>query len=124
MTTISVATDRKRQLVDITEKVEEVLRGDGLAHVFVRHTTAALTTADLDLGTDLDTLDALDAMTPRMHWRHPHEPEHFPDHLWALIIGPSLSVPYVGGKLHLGTWQRLVLVELDGANTREIVIYP
>jgi len=119
---LTVQTDQKRQIVDITEQIEKQLSGVGLAHIFVRHTTAALTTADLDPGTDLDVLDALEAMTPQKQWRHPHDPEHFPDHLWASLIGPDVSIAYQEGKLQLGSWQRVILVELDGPREREIAI--
>jgi secondary thiamine-phosphate synthase enzyme len=118
MPTLTISTKSKRQIVDITDMAEQKLSGSGLANVFVAHTTAALTTADLDPGTDLDILDAIAAMTPDMNWRHPHDPEHFPDHLWASVIGPSVSIPYEDGKFILGTWQRLVLIEFDGPRER------
>jgi len=90
--------------------------------VFVQHTTAAITTADLDPGTDKDFLDFLAAITPDKHWRHPHDPAHAPDHLLASIIGPSISVPYKDGRLLLGTWQRIILVELDGPRDRMVLV--
>jgi secondary thiamine-phosphate synthase enzyme len=120
---ISVDTQRKRQVIDITGMVARHLpAGQGIAHVFVRHTTAAMTTADLDPGTDLDLLDALDKLIPPLEWRHPHNPNHTPDHLLASLIGPSLSVPFQQGKLLLGTWQRIILIELDGPRQRQIVL--
>ena len=120
---ITIKTREKRQVIDITEHVASELRTkgeSGLLHLFVKHTTAALTTTDLDPGTDLDLLDALEVMTPHQQWRHPHDPAHFPDHMWSSIIGPSLAVPFAGKKLSLGTWQRIVLVELDGPRDRQI----
>lgn len=120
---IIISTQSKRQVVDITEEIEVKLKGDGVASVFVRHTTAAVTTADLDPGgTDQDYLDALSAMTPDGSWNHPHDPAHFPDHLWASILGSSMNIPFKDGKLQLGTWQRLILVELDGPRERELLI--
>lgn len=86
------------------------------------HTTATLTTADLDPGTDLDMLDAFDAMMPKLKYRHPHNPSHAPDHILSSIIGPSLTVPFKDGNLVLGTWQRIVLIELDGPRRRKLVI--
>lgn len=118
--TIKITTDKKRQIIDITEQVEKELKGSGLASIFVKHTTAAITAADLDPGTDLDILDALEAMVPDRKWRHPHDPGHFPDHLWSAIIGPSLVVPFTDSKLQLGTWQRIILIELAGPRQREI----
>lgn len=120
---MDVRTKRKRQVVDITESVARQIPGDsGLVHLFVRHTTAAVTTADLDPGTDQDLLDALEGLIAEQSWRHPHDPAHAPDHLIASIIGPHLMVPYRNGALSLGTWQRIVLIECDGPRTRKIDI--
>ena len=119
--TIELATKQKRQVIDITGLIEEKLPTQtGLANIFIKHTTAAITTADLDPGTDQDFLDFLNAITPDVKWRHPHDPGHAPDHLLASLIGPSVSLPFENGKLTLGTWQRIILVELDGPRTRQI----
>lgn len=120
--TITVHTTADRQIFDITEHIEKILEGDGVANVFVKHTTAAITTADLDPGTDLDLLEAIEAMTPKKQWRHPHDPSHFPDHLWAAVIGPGVLLPFRGGKLQLGTWQRVILMEFDGPRDRQLDI--
>ena len=98
MKTITVATKRKDQVVDITETVETHLRDakdeEGICVLFIAHTTCAITTADLDPGTDLDFLDALRRLLPQIHYRHPHDPAHAPDHILSAIIGPSLTLPY------------------------------
>lgn len=126
MTTTSVRTKLKDQIVDITGIVEKQLpdnkNGQGMCMLFVAHTTCALTTADLDPGTDLDFLDALRAMLPEISYRHPHDPSHTPDHILSSIIGPSLVIPYANHRLLLGTWQRIILVELDGPRQRTIHI--
>lgn len=123
MPTISIATKQKRQVVDITDEVAQQLpEGEGVVSVFVQHTTAAITTADLDPGTDQDLLDALDGLLPDKQWRHPHNPEHAPDHLLASIVGPGVTVPYENGRLQLGTWQRVILIEFDGPRDRSVVI--
>ncbi|HEX4205140.1 MAG TPA: YjbQ family protein, partial [Ktedonobacteraceae bacterium] len=84
MKTITVSTRRKDQVIDITENIEEYLhtaeKESGVCVVFAAHTTCALTTADLDPGTDLDLLQALRKLLPQMSYRHPHNPEHAPDH--------------------------------------------
>ncbi|TSC54399.1 MAG: hypothetical protein LiPW16_48 [Microgenomates group bacterium LiPW_16] len=90
--------------------------------MFLTHTTAALTTADLDPGTDLDILDAFWEMIPKLKYRHPHDPSHVPSHILSSLIGTSLTLPFENKKLVLGTWQRIVLIELDGPREREIVI--
>jgi secondary thiamine-phosphate synthase enzyme len=87
----------------------------------VLHTTAALT-ADLDPGTDLDLLDAFDALVPKLRYRHPHDPGHVGDHILSSLIGTSLCFPVKNGEPLLGTWQRIILVELDGACRRDVVI--
>ncbi|HET8913741.1 MAG TPA: secondary thiamine-phosphate synthase enzyme YjbQ [Ktedonobacteraceae bacterium] len=122
MRTFTVSSRQKDQIVDITDTIEGYLQeeknADGLCSLFVAHTTCALTTADLDPGTDLDLLNALRHLLPGLSYRHPHDPSHTPDHLLSTIIGPSLVVPYAGHRLMLGTWQRVILVELDGPRQR------
>lgn len=120
---LSISTQDKRQIIDITEIVEKQLTDSkGVIVVNVLHTTAAITTADLDPGTDLDYLEALTRMTPKGKWRHPHDPPHFPDHLWAIIIGSNITIPFADKKLELGTWQRIILIELDGPRERQIIV--
>ncbi len=126
MKTTPIRTRKKDEVVDITETVEDNLRemsaDSGVCVVFAAHTTCAITTADLDPGTDQDLLDALRRLLPRMSYRHPHDPTHTPDHLLSSIIGPSVTVPYANGRLMLGTWQRIILVELDGPRERTVHI--
>lgn len=123
MQRLKVRTTKKRQVVDITEQVQSAIRaeGEGVCHLLIQHTTAALTTADLDPGTDLDMLDAFAEMIPKLRYRHPHDPEHVPDHILSALIGTSVSLPFEQGRLMLGTWQRVVLIELDGPREREVV---
>jgi secondary thiamine-phosphate synthase enzyme len=121
-----VKSKKKHEVLDITETVEEQLQkngaSSGVCHLLVLHTTAALTTADLDPGTDLDMLDAFEAMMPKLRYRHPHNPAHVPDHILSALIGTSLSLPFERKKLLLGTWQRIVLIELDGPRERELAL--
>jgi len=126
MKTITVRTKRKDEVLDITESVETFLREveaeEGVCTIFVSHSTCALTTADLDPGTDLDFLDALRRLLPPIAYRHPHDPSHTPDHILSSMIGSSLAIPYRNRRLLLGTWQRVVLVELDGPRQRTVHI--
>jgi thiamine phosphate synthase YjbQ (UPF0047 family) len=83
MQRLLVKTHRKREVVDITEEVNRVLKKfyaerSGICHLSILHTTAAVTTADLDPGTDLDMLDAFEAMIPKLRYRHPIIPPMFP----------------------------------------------
>ena len=123
---LSIKTRNQREVLDITDLVEDQLgkngSASGVCHLLVLHTTAALTTADLDPGTDFDMLDAFEAMIPKLRYRHPHNPAHVPDHILSALIGTSLSLPFEKRKLLLGTWQRVVLVELDGPRERELAL--
>ncbi|HKW18377.1 MAG TPA: secondary thiamine-phosphate synthase enzyme YjbQ [Terriglobales bacterium] len=126
MQRLSIQSRKKREVLDITDLVEKKLgtngSASGICHLLILHTTAALTTADLDPGTDLDMLDAFEAMIPKLRYRHPHNPAHVPDHILSALIGTSLSLPFQESKLLLGTWQRVVLIELDGPRERDIVL--
>ena len=124
MEQLTIHTRRAKEVVDITDEVQHAVRSNGLkngvAFLFVTHTTAALTTADLDPGTDLDMLDAFEAIMPKLNYRHPHDPEHVTDHILSSLIGPSVAVFVKDGSLVLGTWQRIVLIETSGPRKRNI----
>ena len=126
MQPLIIQTKKTKEIIDITDLIQTELTKksfqDGMCFVFVRHTTAALTTADLDPGTDLDMLDAFEALIPHLNYRHPHNPAHVPDHIISSIIGPTVMIPVQNGELNLGTWQRIILVELDGPRERELVL--
>src|SRR5580692_31814 len=127
MQRITLKTRKKREILDITETVEALLQTNyslatGICNLLILHTTAALTTADLDPGTDLDMLEAFEAMIPKLHYRHPHNPAHVPDHILSALIGTSVALPFERGQIVLGTWQRIVLIELDGPRERQLVV--
>lgn len=125
MEKILVTTKQKREVVDITVDVEELIRDlgfeDGLCHLFVTHTTAALTTAETDVSLNQDMLDAFEAMMPKLDFRHEHDPGHAPDHIMSAIVGPSIAIPVEGGLLQMGNYQRIVLVEFNGPRNREVM---
>jgi secondary thiamine-phosphate synthase enzyme len=124
MQKLTFKTRKKREVLDITEQIQQQIEksNTGICHLLILHTSAALTTADLDPGTDLDMLDAFEAMIPKLRYRHPHNPAHVPDHILSALIGASLSLPFQNGELILGTWQRIVLIELDGPREREVAM--
>lgn len=119
-------TRKKDEVVDITETVQKLIdrldKEHGTVTIFVAHTTCSITTADLDPGTDLDFLEAVRKIIPDIKYRHEHDPQHTPDHILASIIGSSVTVPYENKKLILGAWQRIVLVEFNGARVRKIIV--
>jgi secondary thiamine-phosphate synthase enzyme len=124
---LAVKTHKKREIIDITQKLEAILwkhyaDKTGICQLNLLHTTAALATADLDPGTDLDMLDAFEIMVPKLDYRHEHNPEHVPDHILSAMIGCSLGLAVEAGLLLLGTWQRVILIEFDGPRERELVM--
>lgn len=120
---LTIKTDKKQQIVDITNQVQELVKPEsGAVNIYTAHTTCAITTADLDPGTDLDILDAIKEMIPKLDYRHPHDPSHVWTHIASAIIGPSVTVPVRDSKLVLGTWQRIVLIELEGPRERNLVL--
>jgi len=126
MKRLVITTTVKDEVVDITEKVNNIVQQSGVERVwcgmFVTHTTCCLTTADLDPGTDKDLLDALRKISPDLPYRHPHNPSHASDHILSSLIGPSLVVLVENGQIFLGDWQRIVLVELNGPRKRTILL--
>lgn len=123
MPAITITTTEPKQVIDITETVAgELKNSTGLCHVNAQHTTVGLTTADLDPGTDQDLLDAFTAMVPKLQYRHPHDPSHVPDHILSALIGTDVTLPVSNGQLVLGQWQRLVLIEFNGPQERQLTV--
>ena len=126
MIKLLINTQQTKQVIDITDRINQELQKqnfkDGLCNLFLTHTTASLTTADLDPGTDQDYLAAFEEIIPKLNFQHPHDSSHAPDHILSSLIGTSLSLSVENGKLVLGTWQRVILIEFDGPRQREIVI--
>ncbi len=125
MERIEVRSRGHRDMVAITAEVERVVRSagvaDGLCHVFVPHTTAAVVVnenADPDVARDL--VAAYEAMVPDV--RFAHAEGNSDAHLLATLLGESVVLPVVAGGLRLGRWQGIFLVELDGPRTRELWI--
>ena len=125
-TTITISTKQDKQVIDITNRVQQVLSqfdaNNGLCNIFVLHTTAGITTGEAIEGTDEDLMETLEKMIPKIRFRHAHDPSHAPDHMISSIIGASLTVPVRGGELVLGTWQRVLFVESNGPRNREVMI--
>lgn len=125
MATIHIRTQNSQQVVDVTHQVEDLVADgdvtDGLCHVFVPHATAAIVlneSADPEIGNDL--LELLDTLVPAGTWRHDRIDDNGASHLKAAVLGPGEVIPIVDGRLALGTWQAVMLVELDGPRDRTI----
>jgi secondary thiamine-phosphate synthase enzyme len=121
---LHISTANRKQVVDLTDRIEAMIRRtkmqEGLCSLFVTHTTAALTTGEIGEGTEEDFLQVVEQMIPRIHFQHAHNPAHAWSHMASSILGPSLTIPVSGGKLVLGTWQSVMLVELDGPRDRDV----
>ena len=124
MDVLDIKTNNKDEVVDITDTINEIIaksnKANGVCVLNLLHTTCALTTADLDSGTDEDLLEVLRKMLPKIAYRHPHDPSHAEDHMLSSIVGTSISLIFQDKSLVLGTWQRVILVELNGPKTRKI----
>lgn len=124
--TLVFSTRRDKQVLDITEKVQQFVSecgvSGGLCNVFVTHTTAGLTTGESSEGTDEDLMEVLERIIPKIKFRHEHDPSHAPDHMISSIVGASVTIPIDGGKLQLGTWQGVLLVECNGPRKRTVVV--
>lgn len=112
--------------VDLTSRVAEWLsgRGDGLCTIFVPHATAGVALFETGSGTEEDLQRALADLLPREddRWRHRHgSPGHGGDHVLPAFVAPSLTVPVVGGRMTLGTWQSVVLVDPNVDNLERTV---
>ena len=118
---------RGKLVVDITDQVEAFCArtgGDGLLHVFLPHATAGLALMETGSGSEADLEEVVQRVFPRdERYRHQHGSiGHGGDHLLPVLISPSMTLAVEGGRLVLGTWQRVVLIELDGPRDREIVV--
>ncbi len=126
MQTIEIDIDSSRQqLVDLTTHLERFCaeQEDGLVNIFVPHATAGLALMELGSGSEVDLLAALERLLPRDgRYRHAHGSSgHGADHLLPVLVSPSLTLPVIGGRAALGTWQSLVLVDLNVDNPRRHV---
>ena len=126
---IRVRTGGRETVHDITAECAQFARdassdgdgdgnGDGLLHVFVPHATAGVALIELGAGSDDDLLAALRDLLPADdRWRHAHgSPGHGRSHVLPAFIAPYASVPVLGGRLALGTWQSIALVDLNVDN--------
>lgn len=129
MTTIDSAEitldTHNRQVTDLTGEITRFVRGrgDGLLNVFVPHATAGLAVIETGSGSEADLVDALDRLLPRRDgYRHRHGAAgHGADHLLPALLSPSLVLPVGEGAPLLGTWQSVVLVDLNVDNPQRKV---
>ena len=127
MTELRIRTSATREMIDLTTRVAEVVARSGVStgvcSVYVPHATAAIVVNENDdPNVCLDVLDALDRLIPAGVWRHDRVDGNAAAHIQATILGPGETIPVSEGRLLLGTWQAVMLVELDGPRTRRVVV--
>jgi secondary thiamine-phosphate synthase enzyme len=122
---LTLRTGDEPAVVDITGEVAVFCRdrGDGLVSVFVPHATAGVAIIETGAGSDGDLLAALDELLPRDgRWAHRHgSPGHGADHVLPALVPPSVTVPVLRGRLALGTWQSIVVVDTNVDNPTRTV---
>jgi len=122
---LTIQTGHRRGLVDLTDACAQFVanEGDGLLVVFVPHATAGVLVMELGSGSDADLMAVLDGLLPRDdRWAHRHgSAGHGADHLVAMVAPPSLTVPVIGGRLTLGTWQSIALLDPNMDNATRTV---
>jgi secondary thiamine-phosphate synthase enzyme len=122
---IEVATGGTEVVFDLTSKCEQFVareahqaQGDGLLHVFVPHATAGIAILETGAGSDTDLLAVLEELLPRdFSWRHRHgTPGHGRDHVLPALVPPYATIPVLDGRMALGTWQSICLVDTNVDN--------
>ncbi|WP_197501799.1 secondary thiamine-phosphate synthase enzyme YjbQ [Mycobacterium sp. 1164985.4] len=115
----------QRRIIDLTDAVRSFCggRGDGLCSVFVPHATAGVAIIETGAGSDDDLVETLERLLPRDdRYRHSHgSPGHGADHVLPALVSPSVTLPVEDGEPQLGTWQSVVLVDLNRDNPQRKV---
>ncbi|MBE0432728.1 YjbQ family protein [candidate division WOR-3 bacterium] len=124
ITTLSVNTRARIQLVDITDEIQKLVKeaelGDGMVHVYCPHTTAAVTiNENCDASVQKDIGDTLSQLIPH-HSNYAHSEGNADAHIKAALMGSSRALFVQEGKVKLGTWQGIFLCEFDGPRDREV----
>ncbi len=125
---IILSTSKKQELIDITDKVNNIIKKskikNGICSVFTAHATAAIIiNENYDPNICLDLIDALNKLIPRGIWRHDIIDGNADAHIKSAILGPSETIPVKDGKLELGKWQAIQFCELDGPRQdRKIIV--
>ena len=118
----TISTDDRLTVVDITDRIEDLVPPDasGTVTVFVEHTTAGIAINEAEPRLLGDFKEALETMVPDDGWAHDEIDDNADSHVRSLLIGPGETVPVEDGALALGTWQSILLVECDGPRTRTV----
>ena len=122
-----IRSHRKYEMLDVTGRVADIVgqsgAAEGICSVYVTHATAAIIiNENYDPNVCEDVLDALGKLIPEGVWRHDRVDNNAAAHIKSAILGPGETIPVRDGKLVLGTWQAIMLVELDGPRDRRVVV--
>ncbi len=123
--TTFITTSAREQIIDITTQVQSLvagmLEGEGIVCISVPHCTCAVYVNENETGLVADTLCLIERLTSG-RWAHDLIDNNADAHLAATLIGNSVILPFSDGSIELGTWQRVMLVELDGPRQRRVTI--
>jgi secondary thiamine-phosphate synthase enzyme len=123
---LGLSTEKRYQLVDITDSVEEIVRKtgirDGQVLVFVPHSTAALLLTENEEGLKKDWLDILKKLVSGFDFRHNRIDDNADSHILSGLVGQARILPIEEGRIVRGTWQQIFLAEFDGPKTRRVMI--
>ena len=122
--TLTIQTTKSKELIDITDKVAEQVDAlnEGICLVFAQHTTCSVMLGEYEGGLDEDFVNMFGQLKPKGPFKHAHNPDHAPAHLFSSMVGEQVTLPVRNSDLLLGTWQRIMLVEFDGPRTRNVVV--
>ncbi len=127
MQELIIKTKKRQEVIDITNKVNDIVKKskikEGLCFLYIPHATAAITiNENADPNLCLDFLDALNKLIPQGIWKHDKIDNNADAHIKSAIIGPSEVIPIKNSKLLLGTWQGLMICEFDGPRERRVIV--
>lgn len=125
--TITIGTERREALIDVTEQVKAVVRDsgirDGLVHVYAQGATAAMMIQEnWDESVQTDVVHLLQKLIPKGVWLHDRQDGNGDAHLKAGLVGPSETIPIIDGELGLSTWQNIFFCEFDGPRTERRIV--
>jgi secondary thiamine-phosphate synthase enzyme len=120
MDSFQVKTSKKAEVLDITAEVSRRLKPGSLCTLFIPHTTAALTINEFEPNIKEDFERFYSSLVKGRDWKHNSVDANAEAHLLSSIIKPSISIPIHNGSLALGTWQKILFIELDGPRTRTV----
>lgn len=123
---LSIRTSRQKEMLDITPQAEQAVAKsgakEGICLVYLPHATAGIIINEFEPNIESDFLSAFERLFPKGNWRHNEIDDNAEAHLKSGFAGPGECIPIEGGRLALGTWQRVLLCEFDGPKNRRVIV--